>query len=68
MARNHALIDRNKRLALAGTIAFFGINGVRLTLSNDHAYDLMIGIAAGEQDDVDGIASVLRSHSSSGAP
>jgi death-on-curing protein len=30
LARNHALIDGNKRLALAATIAFLGINGRRL--------------------------------------
>jgi death-on-curing protein len=37
IARNRALVDGNKRLALAGTIAFFGMNGWRLTLSNDEA-------------------------------
>ncbi len=40
LARNHALIDGNKRLALAATIAFLGMNGIRLTLSNarDHGF------------------------------
>jgi len=37
LARNHALVDGNKRLALAATIAFLGINGVRLTLTNGSA-------------------------------
>jgi death on curing protein len=60
IARNHALIDGNKRLALATVIAFYGVNGRRLTLTNDEAYDLVIGIAAGQLDDVDGIAAVLR--------
>jgi death on curing protein len=36
------LVDGNKRLALAAAIAFFGINGYRLTLTNDEAYDLII--------------------------
>jgi death on curing protein len=27
LARNHALADGNKRLALAGVIAFYGVNG-----------------------------------------
>ena len=40
LARNHALVDGNKRLALAGTLAFLGMNGLRLTLTNDQAYDL----------------------------
>jgi len=32
-------VDGNKRLALATTIAFLGINGRRLTFGNDAAYD-----------------------------
>jgi death-on-curing protein len=30
LARNHALLDGNKRLALAGLIVFLGVNGLRL--------------------------------------
>jgi len=59
LARNHALIDGNKRLALAGAIAFLGLNGRRLTLTNDEAYDLLISVASGELDDVAAIAQVL---------
>ena len=59
IARNDALLDGNKRLALAATVAFYGVNGVRLTLSNDEAYDLVIAVAAGEIDDVGTIASRL---------
>ena len=61
LARNRALVDGNKRLALAVTIAFYGMNGKRLTLTNDEAYDLVIGVASGRLDDVPAIASVLRS-------
>lgn len=57
LARNHALVDGNKRLALAGTIAFYGINGVRLTLSNDEAYELVMSVAIGEVDEVPAIAA-----------
>ena len=60
LARNHALVDGNKRLALAGTIAFLGINGRRLDLSDDEAYDLVIAVATGEPDDVQQIAQALR--------
>jgi death-on-curing protein len=59
LARNHALVDGNKRLALAGTIAFLGLNGLRLTLSNDEAYDLVIAVASGQLDDVPSIADHL---------
>jgi death-on-curing protein len=60
LARNHPLVDGNKRLALAGPIAFLGINGRRLTLSNDKAYDVVIDVATGELDDVADIADRLR--------
>ena len=58
LARNHALVDGNKRLALGATIAFYGMNGIRLTLSNNQAYELVIDVAAGNLDDVPTIASV----------
>jgi death-on-curing protein len=60
LARNHALVDGNKRLALAAIIAFYGINGRRLTLTNDGAYDLVMRVAVGELDTVDDIVAILR--------
>jgi len=60
IARNHALIDGNKRLALAALIAFYGLNGCRLTLTNDAAYDLVISVASGQLDTVEEIAAALR--------
>lgn len=61
IARNHPLVDGNKRLALAATIAFYGLNGFRLTMSNDEAYELVVAVAAGELDDVEQIAGRLES-------
>jgi death-on-curing protein len=60
IARNHALIDGNNRMALAAVIAFYGLNGRRLTLTNDEAYDLVMSVAAGQLDEVDAIAAILR--------
>jgi death on curing protein len=60
VARNHALVDGNKRLALAAVIAFYGVNGRRLTLTNDEAYDLVIDVAVGHLDSVEEIATRLR--------
>jgi death-on-curing protein len=60
LARNHALVDGDKRLALAATIAFVGLNGRRLTLTNDQAYELVVGVAAGELDEVVVVAGQLR--------
>ncbi|ONH61391.1 death-on-curing protein [Frankia sp. CcI49] len=59
LARNDALVDGNKRLALAGLIAFYGVNGRRLTLTNDEAYDLVVSVASGAQDSVEDIAGIL---------
>jgi death-on-curing protein len=59
LARNHALVDGNKRLALAAVIAFYGVNGRRLILTNDVAYDLVIDVATGALDSVDDIAARL---------
>lgn len=59
IARNHALVDGNKRLALAALIAFLGVNGRRLTMTNDEAYDLVMAIATGALDEVDDIAERL---------
>lgn len=59
LARNHALVDGNKRLALAGLITFLGVNGRRLAFTNDEAHDFIVAIAAGDLDDVSAIAEVL---------
>ncbi|WP_239379916.1 MULTISPECIES: type II toxin-antitoxin system death-on-curing family toxin [unclassified Frankia] len=59
LAHNHALVDGNKRLALAGLIAFYGVNGRRLTLTNDEAYDLVVSIASGALDSVEDITKIL---------
>lgn len=59
LARNHALVDGNKRLALAGMIAFYGLNGRRLNLTNDEAYDLVMAVADGRLDAVGDIGARL---------
>lgn len=59
LARNHGLVDGNKRLALGAVIAFYGINGRRLTLTNDAAYDLVMAVASGNLDEVADIVKML---------
>ena len=59
---NHGLVDGNKRLGLAALVVFLGINGSRLTMSNDGAYDLIYGIASGERRGVQDVARTLRPH------
>ena len=63
LARNHALVDGNKRIALAATIAVLGMNGSRLTLSNAGAYDLVMSVATGALDDVPELAAALQAGS-----
>ena len=60
LARNRALLDGNKRLALAGVIVFLGVNGVHLAATNNDAYDLVMSVATGDLDDVTSIADRLR--------
>ncbi|MBA3530285.1 MAG: type II toxin-antitoxin system death-on-curing family toxin [Propionibacteriaceae bacterium] len=48
LARNHALVDGNKRLAWAATRVFCLMNGRDLTYSVDEAEQLMLRVAAGE--------------------
>ncbi|MBD7919016.1 Fic family protein [Cellulomonas sp. Sa3CUA2] len=59
LTRNHALLDGDERLALAGTIVFLGVNGTRLVATNDDAYDLIMDVAAGRVDDVESIRERL---------
>ena len=59
LTRHHALVHGNKRLGLAGLIAFYGVNGRRLTITNDDAYDLVMAVADGTLDSVEQIAARL---------
>jgi death-on-curing protein len=56
LAGNHGLLDGNRRLSLAGLIAFLGVNGWRLTWTNGEAYDFIVGLASGQLDDIPAIA------------
>ncbi|MCB0873335.1 MAG: type II toxin-antitoxin system death-on-curing family toxin [Thermoleophilia bacterium] len=57
LVANHPLLDGNKRLALGAVIAMLGVNGRRLEMTNDEAYELIMEIATGRLDDVDTIAA-----------
>lgn len=58
LARNHAFVDGNKRVAWLGAGAFYWINGYLLDAPEDPAYDFVISVATGELD-VPEIAAVL---------
>ncbi|MGI8722760.1 MAG: hypothetical protein ACR2JG_11085 [Geodermatophilaceae bacterium] len=41
-------------------IALLGMNGRRLTMTNDAAYDVVMAVASRELDEVAAIAAILR--------
>jgi death-on-curing protein len=61
LARNHPLVDGNKRLAWLATYVFLAKNDVELDPEDDEAYDLMVAVADGTIDEVDEIAVMLAS-------
>lgn len=61
VARNHPLVDGNKRLAWSLTVLFLWINGYRHEMPTDTAFDLVLGVARGELELPDA-AGVLRAH------
>lgn len=60
LARNHALVDGNKRLAWLAAVVLLDLNGSTTDLSDDEAFTLVVAVASGELDDVEGIAQRLR--------
>lgn len=53
VTRNHALFDGNKRTGWTLLVLFLWINGRRLTLDVDDAFDLVVGVAEGRIDLMD---------------
>ena len=58
LARNHAFVGGNKRVAWLSAGAFYWINGLLLDAPDDPAYDLVIAVATGDLD-VPAIAATL---------
>ena len=61
LARNHALVDGNKRLAWAATRVFCLLNGRDLVFGVDEAEALVVGVAVGDVD-VPALAETLERH------
>jgi len=61
LARNHALVDGNKRLAWAATRVFCLLNGRDLDFTVDEAETLVLAVARGELE-VTEIASSIDKH------
>lgn len=50
LARNHPLVDGNKRLAWLSTVVFYGLNGMTIDAPDDDAYDLVVAVSIGTVD------------------
>lgn len=58
---NHPFVDGNKRVGWIATGVFYELNGFDLSPpSQDDAFDLVMAIAAGEQDNLEKVAETLR--------
>lgn len=50
LARNHALVDGNKRLAWLATVVFLDLNGRTVELDDEAAFELVMAVAEGSLD------------------
>lgn len=67
LARNHSLVDGNKRLAWAATRVFCLLNDRDLVFTVDEAEAMVVAVAAGHLD-VPDLARVLERHLAPAAP
>jgi death on curing protein len=63
LARNHALVDGNKRLAWTACRTFLAINAQWIGAPEDERFDFVIAVATGAAGEPDEIAEQLRSWS-----
>ena len=63
LARNHALVNGNKRLAWTACLTFLAINGQRISATEDERFDFVIRVATGSEQDLDKNAEQLRAWS-----
>ncbi len=59
LARNHALVDGNKRLAWTACRTFLAINGQWITAPEDDRFEFVIQVATAALADLDKIADRL---------
>lgn len=61
LAKNHAFVDGNKRIAIVTAAVFLMENGLELDAPEAELYVFVLAVAAGEIDE-DGAARFLRDH------
>lgn len=50
IARNHALVDGNKRLAWLAAVVFLDLNALAPDIDDDQAFELVMSVATGDLD------------------
>ena len=60
LARNHALVDGNKRMAWTTGRTFLAINGQWIRAPEDDRFEFVIAVATGALSDLDQISERLR--------
>ncbi|MGV0741402.1 type II toxin-antitoxin system death-on-curing family toxin [Mycolicibacterium sp. XJ870] len=63
LARNHALVDGNKRMAWTASRTFLAINGQGISAPEDDRFEFVIRVATGALSHLDKIAEQLRTWS-----
>jgi len=63
LARNHALVDGNKRLAWTACRTFLAVNGQWISAPEDDRFEFVIAVATGALADLAEIAAQLRAWS-----
>ena len=63
LARNHALVDGNKRLSWTGCRTFLAINGQWIDAPEDERFDFVIQVATDGEAQLEQIAEQLRAWS-----
>ena len=48
LARNHPLVDGNKRLSWLAVVVFLDLNGCEVTVSDEEAFQLVMDVACGD--------------------
>ncbi|MGV8939333.1 MAG: type II toxin-antitoxin system death-on-curing family toxin [Allorhizobium sp.] len=61
LAKNHAFIDGNKRIAIVAAAVFLMENGLEIEATDGELYTFVLAVAAGEIDE-DGATRFLRDH------
>lgn len=63
LARNHAFVDGNKRIAFIALVLFLALNGLVLKAPTAEATDIILRLAAGELEEA-ALADWVRAHTS----